>query len=76
MSGPLCTNSGIHLFPENTALITEIEATGQKYKPKSTMSYIEAIFFWGRLSLDLTIKEILMKSMKSTGGLTKKAEIS
>ena len=38
MGSPLCTNSGTHLYPENTTLITAIEATGVQLKPEA---YIE-----------------------------------
>ena len=34
-SSPLCTNSGTHLYPESTTLLTEMMVTGVELKPET-----------------------------------------
>ena len=38
-SNPLSTNSRTHLYPESTALITEMETTGIKLKPETYIKW-------------------------------------
>ena len=36
---PLCANSGTHLYPEITTLITAVEATGVQLKPETYIKW-------------------------------------
>ena len=42
-SSPLCTNSGTHMYPESTTLITEIEATGVQLKAETYIQWSIAL---------------------------------
>ena len=58
-SSPLCTNSGTHMYPESTTLITEIEETVVPLRPETYIEWSIALMKLGKhLARDVSAGEM------------------